>query len=173
MSSKLDLKDFIRDIPDFPKEGIIFRDITTLLIDPNANKKALEELVNLTSGIEVDKVVGIESRGFFFGPQIASKLNVGFVPIRKPGKLPYDTISQEYNLEYGSNKLEIHSDAIKKGDRVIIHDDVLATGGTALTACYLVEKLGGTVVQCNFLLEIPFLKGRDLLFDYNVRSVLK
>jgi adenine phosphoribosyltransferase len=172
MSSKLDLRDYIRDIADFPKEGIIFRDITTLLIDPDAYKKALEELVNLTNGIEVDKVVAIESRGFFFGPQIASILNVGFVPIRKPGKLPYGTISQEYELEYGTNKLEIHSDAIKKGDRVIVHDDVLATGGTAQAACKLVEKLGGVVVQCNFLLEIPFLNGRDLLVDFDVKSVV-
>jgi adenine phosphoribosyltransferase len=173
MSNNLDLNDYIRDIPNFPKEGIIFRDITTLLLNPNANKKALKELVKLTDGVEVDKVVAIESRGFFFGPQIAQDIGVGFIPIRKPGKLPSNIISEEYELEYGTNKLEIHTDAISEGDKVLIHDDVLATGGTALAACKLVEKLGGTVVQCNFLLEIPFLKGRDMLSNYDVKSVIE
>jgi adenine phosphoribosyltransferase len=173
MSNNLDLNDYIRDIPNFPKEGIIFRDITTQLLNPNANKKALKELVKLTDGVEVDKVVAIESRGFFFGPQIAQDIGVGFIPIRKPGKLPSNIISEEYELEYGTNKLEIHTDAISEGDKVLIHDDVLATGGTALAACKLVEKLGGTVVQCNFLLEIPFLKGRDMLSNYDVKSVIE
>lgn len=173
MSNNLDLNDYIRDIPNFPKEGIIFRDITTLLLNPNANKKALKELVKLTDGVEVDKVVAIESRGFFFGPQIAQDIGVGFIPIRKPGKLPSNIISEEYELEYGTNKLEIHTDAISEGDKVLIHDDVLATGGTALAACKLVEKLGGTIVQCNFLLEIPFLKGRDMLSNYDVKSVIE
>ncbi len=173
MDNKLDLNNYIRDIPDFPKEGILFRDITTLLIDPDATSQALSELVGLTNGFDIDKVVAIESRGFFFGTQIAKELGVGFVPVRKPGKLPSNTISEEYDLEYGTNKLEIHTDAISKGDRVLVHDDVLATGGTARAACKLVEKLGGTVVQCNFLLEIPFLKGRDLISDYDVRSVIK
>jgi len=173
MNRKLDLNDYIRDIPDFPKEGILFRDITTLLIDPGATAQALSELVELTNGFDIEKVVAIESRGFFFGTQIAKELGVGFVPVRKPGKLPSNTISEEYDLEYGTNKLEIHTDAISKGDRVLIHDDVLATGGTARAACKLVEKLGGVVVQCNFLLGIPFLKGRDLISDYDVRSVIE
>lgn len=173
MNRKLDLNDYIRDIPDFPKEGILFRDITTLLIDPDASAQALSKLVELTSGFDIDKVVAIESRGFFFGTLMAKELGVGFVPVRKPGKLPSNIISEEYDLEYGTNKLEIHTDAISKGDRVLIHDDVLATGGTARAACKLVEKLGGVVVQCNFLLEIPFLKGRDLIADYDVRSVIE
>ncbi|WP_281239543.1 MULTISPECIES: adenine phosphoribosyltransferase [Flavobacterium] len=157
----MSLKDYIRDIQGFPKEGIVFKDITPLLIDPNARKECLEILVSSVKGKKIDKVIGVESRGFFFGMLLAQELNVGFVPVRKPNKLPFDTISASYDLEYGTDTLEIHTDAIQKGDRVLIHDDVLATGGTAKAVCELVERLGGVIVQCNFLMEITFLNGRE------------
>lgn len=168
----MNLQDYIRDIPDFPKPGILFKDITPLLGNPEANRLATQSLVDLTKGLKIDKVIGIESRGFFFGTLIAEKLNAGFVPVRKPNKLPFDKLSQEFHLEYGTDRLEIHTDAISKGDRVLVHDDVLATGGTAEAACKLVEELGGEVVQCNFLIELTFLKGRDLLSKYNVESLI-
>ena len=157
----MDLKKYIRDIQGFPKEGIVFKDITPLLIDPKARKECLEILVSTVKDKKIDKVIGAESRGFFFGMLLAEELNAGFIPVRKPNKLPFDTISASYDLEYGTDSLEIHTDAIKKGDRVLIHDDVLATGGTAKALCELVEKLGGVIVQCNFLMEITFLNGRD------------
>jgi adenine phosphoribosyltransferase len=157
----MSLKNYIRDIQGFPKEGIVFKDITPLLIDPNARKECLEILVSSVKGKKIDKVIGVESRGFFFGMLLAQELNVGFIPVRKPNKLPFDTISASYDLEYGTDTLEIHTDAIQKGDRVLIHDDVLATGGTAKAVCELVERLGGVIVQCNFLMEITFLKGRE------------
>ena len=153
----MDFKSFIRDVPNFPKEGVIFKDITLLLQNPEMLKQTAEALAQLLSDQKIDKVVGMESRGFIFGPILASKLNAGFVPIRKPGKLPSTTLSETYDLEYGTDTLEIHTDSITKGDRVLIHDDVLATGGTASAACKLVEKLGGTIVQCNFLIELSFL----------------
>jgi adenine phosphoribosyltransferase len=168
----LNLKDYIRDIPDFPKPGILFRDITPLLDNPEANKQATLSLIDLAKDLKIDKVIGIESRGFFFGTLIAEKLNAGFVPVRKPNKLPFDILSQEFQLEYGTDRLEIHKDAISKGDRVLVHDDVLATGGTAEAACKLVEELGGEVVQCNFLIELSFLKGRDKLSKYNIGSLI-
>jgi len=168
----LNLQDFIRDIPDFPKPGILFKDITPLLGNPEASRLATLSLVDLTKGLKIDKVIGIESRGFFFSTLIADKLNAGFVPVRKPNKLPFDKLSQEFHLEYGTDRLEIHKDAIDKGDRVLVHDDVLATGGTAEAACKLVEELGGEVVQCNFLIELSFLKGRDLLSKYNIGSLI-
>jgi len=155
----MDFKSFIRDVPNFPKDGIIFKDITPLLQSPEMLNKTTEALVQLVNGQKIDKVVGMESRGFIFGPLLASRLNAGFVPIRKPGKLPSTTLSETYDLEYGTDTLEIHTDSIQKGDMVLIHDDVLATGGTASAACKLVEKLGGTIVQCNFLIEITFLEG--------------
>ncbi|MEN2399414.1 adenine phosphoribosyltransferase [Flavobacterium sp. MC2016-06] len=155
------IENYIRDIQGFPKEGILFKDITPLLNDPIARKECLSILVDSLKGQQIDKVVGAESRGFFFGILLAQELNAGFVPIRKPKKLPYNTISASYELEYGTDSLEIHTDAIKKGDRVLIHDDVLATGGTAKALCELVEKLGGEIVQCNFLMELTFLNGRD------------
>ena len=131
----MDLRSLIRDVPDFPKDGVIFKDITLLLQNPDALKESTNELIKLLNGQKIDKVVGMESRGFIFGPMLANKLNSGFVPIRKPGKLPSTTLSEIYNLEYGTDKLEIHIDAIEKGDKVLIHDDILATGGTANASC--------------------------------------
>ncbi|MBP6181641.1 adenine phosphoribosyltransferase [Flavobacterium sp.] len=154
------IKNYIRDIQGFPKEGILFKDITPLLIDPKARNKCLEILVSTLKGKKIDKVIGVESRGFLFGMLIAQELNVGFIPVRKPNKLPYKTISATYDLEYGTDTLEIHIDAIQKGDQILIHDDVLATGGTAKAVCELVERLGGEIVQCNFLMELAFLNGR-------------
>ncbi|WP_430427020.1 adenine phosphoribosyltransferase [Maribacter litoralis] len=168
----MDFKSFIRDVPNFPKEGVIFKDITLLLQNPEMLKQTAEALAQLLNDQKIDKVVGMESRGFIFGPILASKLNAGFVPIRKPGKLPSTTLSETYDLEYGTDILEIHTDSITKGDRVLIHDDVLATGGTASAACKLVEKLGGTIVQCNFLIELSFLEGVSKIADYQVKSLL-
>ena len=168
----MDFKDYIRDIKDFPEEGVVFKDISPLLKDPAAFEGAKEALLEMIGDQRVDKVIGIESRGFFFAPILASSLNAGFVPVRKMGKLPADTISKTYILEYGQDTLEIHSDSIEKGDRVVIHDDVLATGGTAQATCELVEALGGEVVQCNFLLELVFLKGIEKLNGYPVKSLV-
>ncbi|WP_273275666.1 adenine phosphoribosyltransferase [Maribacter polysiphoniae] len=168
----MNLKTFIRDIPDFPTAGVIFRDITPLLKDPKAIKFTEEALLDLVGNLKVDKVVGMESRGFFFAPMLAARLNAGFVPVRKPGKLPFTTMRQDYDLEYGSDALEMHSDAIIAGDKVLVHDDVLATGGTAQATCRLIEKMGGEIVQCNFLLELDFLKGKDKLVDFAVKSLL-
>lgn len=157
------LKKYIRDIQDFPKPGIGFKDITPLLINPQARKETLEVLLSSLKDKKIDKVIGVESRGFFFGILLAEALNVGFIPVRKPKKLPYETISATYDLEYGTDTLEIHIDAIQKGDKVLIHDDVLATGGTAKAVCELVERLGGEIVQVNFLMELTFLNGREKL----------
>ena len=153
----MNLTEYIRNIEDFPKAGVRFKDITPLLANPDATVYCLQQLVALLGGEKIDKVVGIESRGFFFGTLLAKELKAGFVPIRKPRKLPFNTLKEPYELEYGMDALEIHEDAIKKGDRVLLHDDVLATGGTARAACKLIENLGGEIVQCNFLLEIEFL----------------
>ncbi|SDS91404.1 adenine phosphoribosyltransferase [Maribacter dokdonensis] len=169
----MDFKSFIRDVPNFPKDGIIFKDITPLLQSPEMLNKTTEALAQLVNGHKIDKVVGMESRGFIFGPLLASKLNAGFVPIRKPGKLPSTTLSETYDLEYGKDTLEIHTDSIQKGDMVLIHDDVLATGGTASAACKLVEKLGGNIVQCNFLIELTFLEGISKIEEYQAKSLLK
>ncbi len=168
----MNLKTFIRDIQDFPSKGVVFRDITPLLNDPKAMKYTEEALLELFGNMRIDKVVGMESRGFFFAPMLASRLNAGFIPVRKPGKLPFTTIRHDYELEYGTDALEIHADAIKKGDKVLVHDDVLATGGTAQATCRLIEKMGGEIVQCNFLLELDFLNGKDKLSDYDVKSLL-
>lgn len=167
------LEKYIRDVPDFPTEGIIFKDITTLLENPQAFKEATSALYKPVRELEIDKVVGIESRGFIFGALLADKLSAGFVPVRKPGKLPYQTLKESYALEYGTDSLEIHQGAIKEGERVLIHDDLLATGGTAKAACNLVEKLGGQVILVSFLLELTFLNGRDKLTDYKVNSIIK
>ncbi|MDG3583924.1 MULTISPECIES: adenine phosphoribosyltransferase [Galbibacter] len=169
----MDLSSYIRNVNNFPKPGIVFKDITPLLKDPKAVNQAVAQLYHLTEKKNVDLVVGIESRGFFFGTLLAQKLNCGFVPVRKPNKLPYATVSETYALEYGNDTLEIHKDAIQKGDKVIVHDDVLATGGTALAVCKLVEKLGGEVVQCNFLMELSFLEGRKKLSGHNVQTIIK
>ncbi len=168
----LDLEDYIRIVTDFPKRGVVFKDITPLLGNKDASALCLEKLVELVADQQIDKVVGIESRGFFFGMLLAQKLNAGFVPVRKPGKLPFDTLKEPYQLEYGMDVLEIHEDSIQKGDRILIHDDVLATGGTAKAACNLVEKLGGKIVQCNFIMNLDFLNGRSKLKRYPVASVL-
>ncbi len=169
----MDFKAYIRDIHDFPKKGILFKDITPLLNDPLALKSATEALASLVDNRPIDKVVGMESRGFFFATLLAAKLNAGFVPVRKGGKLPYETIGEAYSLEYGEDRLEMHKDGIKKGDRVLVHDDVLATGGTAQAVCQLVERLGGTVVQCNFLIELTFLAGKEKLGNYHLATLLK
>ena len=167
------IESYIRDIPDFPKPGIIFKDLTPLLNNPEATRLCLQELLSQIGNQNVDKVVGMEARGFFFGMLIAQALNAGFIPVRKPGKLPYNTISESYALEYGSDILEVHEDAIQPGDRVLIHDDVLATGGTASAVCKLVERLGGEIVQCNFIMELEFLNGRKKLGSNAVASLLK
>ena len=162
------LNQYIRDIQDFPKPGIGFKDITPLLANPKAVKECMALLINSLKEKKIDVVVGVESRGFFFATLLAYELGAGFVPVRKPKKLPYDTLSATYELEYGTDTLEVHTDAIKKGDRVLIHDDVLATGGTAKAVCELVERLGGEIVQCNFLMELSFLNGRDKISRYDV-----
>jgi adenine phosphoribosyltransferase len=167
------LKEYIREISDFPSKGIKYKDITPLLLDPAAVQEAVAQFVELIGDVKIDKVIGIESRGFFFGMLLAEKLNAGFVPIRKPGKLPYKTHAESYKLEYGTDVLEIHQDAIKSGENVILHDDVLATGGTAKAACSLIDKMGGNIIQCNFLIELDFLNGREQILDYEVKSLLK
>lgn len=163
----------IRNIPDFPQKGVLFRDITTLLKDSEGLKKSIEELQKFLLGLDIDIIVGAESRGFIFSVPIAYNLNKGFVPVRKKGRLPAETYSVEYSLEYGTAVLEIHKDAIMPGQKVAIVDDLLATGGTAEAMIKLVEKAGGKVVAVNFLLELEALNGRSLLKGYNVNSVLK
>ena len=167
-----ELKKYIRNVKDFPIEGIMFRDITTLLIDPVASKKTIDELYKQAKDLNITKVVGIESRGFLFGMMLAEKLGVGFVPIRKPGKLPEETESVEYELEYGTDKIEIHKDAINQGDKILLHDDLLATGGTAEAACKLIEKLGGKIVQLSFIVELSFLNGREHIKKYNIVTLV-
>ncbi len=167
------LEQYIRDIKDFPEEGILFKDIAPLLQNSDAMGECLEALIQLIGNQKIDKVVGIESRGFFFGTLLAQRFNAGFVPVRKSGKLPYKTISETYSLEYGTDTLEMHEDAILQGENVLIHDDVLATGGTAKAVCKLVEKLGGNIVQCNFIMQLNFLNGKEKLQGYAVKSVLE
>lgn len=169
----MELKSYVREIPDFPKKGVSYKDITPLLLDPEAMRLAVKLFMNNLPHANIDKVVGIESRGFFFATLLAEKLNAGFIPVRKPGKLPYTTHVENYDLEYGNDSLEIHQDAIKKGEKVLLHDDVLATGGTAAATCKLIEKCGGEIVQCNFLVELEFLKGAEKLKDYSVSSLIK
>ncbi|NLK71594.1 MAG: adenine phosphoribosyltransferase [Clostridiales bacterium] len=169
----LNLKDKIRDIPDFPEKGILFRDITTLLQDKEAFKMAVDELKKITDEYEFDLIIGPESRGFIVGTPLAYATGKGFVPVRKPGKLPYKTIRFAYDLEYGSDVLEIHMDAIKEGEKVIIVDDLLATGGTLLSTIRLVEQLGGEVAAVLVLIELTDLNGRDKLQKYNVRSLIQ
>lgn len=168
----MNLQDYIRDIQDFPKPGIGFKDITPLLLSPEATSFCLETLVSSLQNQKIDKVIGVESRGFFFGILLAQKLNAGFVPVRKPKKLPFDTISASYELEYGTDTLEMHVDAIQPGDKILIHDDVLATGGTAKAVCELVEQLGGEIVQMNFLMELSFLNGREKLGNKEIFAAL-
>lgn len=168
----MDLVSKIRDIPDFPKEGIIFKDITPLLQDAEALRFAVDQMAEFGVGKKVDIVLGAEARGFILGAALAYTLNAGFVPARKPGKLPYDTIAAEYDLEYGTDSLEIHEDAIGPGTRVLVHDDLLATGGTARAKCDLVEKLGGEVVGVTFIIELSFLGGREKLKEYDILSLI-
>ncbi|MDG5765907.1 adenine phosphoribosyltransferase [Balneolales bacterium ANBcel1] len=168
------IREKIRDIVDFPKKGILFKDITPVLKDPETLKLASRLLLAPFETESVDIVAGIESRGFLLGPRLATDLNAGFVPVRKPGKLPADTISETYQLEYGTDALELHADAIKPGDRVIIHDDLMATGGSARAASNLIRKLGGTVVGYSFIVELTFLNGRSQLeTDVMIESLVK
>lgn len=167
------IESYIRDIPDFPKEGVIFKDITPLLNSVEARKEVINKFIENLPDTKIDKVIGVESRGFFFGILLAQELGVGFVPVRKKGKLPFDTLSASYELEYGTDILEIHTDAIQKGENVLIHDDVLATGGTIKAVSELVEKLGGNIVQINFLMELEFLNGREKIKNHNSYSILK
>ncbi len=166
------LKAKIRDIPDFPEPGILFRDITPLVKDPTALRLTVHQLLHPFLGQDITAVAGMEARGFIFGSLVAWELGVGFVPLRKPGKLPYDVQSVTYDLEYGSTALEVHLDALGKGDRVLLVDDLLATGGTARASCELVENLGAEVVACSFVIELDALGGREQLKDYPVYSVL-
>lgn len=160
----MNIEALIRDIPDFPKPGIIFKDITPLLSDAKALVYCADQLASLCpKNVRIDKVVGVEARGFILGAMIAERLDAGFVPVRKKGKLPYDVHTKSYGLEYGEDTLEIHKDAIKAGENVLIHDDVLATGGTAKAVCELIEELGGNIVQCNFIMELGFLDGKNKL----------
>ncbi|MBN1994549.1 MAG: adenine phosphoribosyltransferase [Anaerolineae bacterium] len=169
----MDLASTIRSVPDFPIEGILFYDITTLLKNPTAFKESVDQLVRHYREAGVDVVAGIESRGFIFGAPLAYQLGVGFVPVRKPGKLPAETTAESYELEYGTNTIEIHVDAVEKGQKVLVVDDLLATGGTAKATCNLVEKLGGEVIGVAFVIELNFLKGREKLQGYNVFSLLQ
>ena len=167
------LKKMIRTVPDFPKPGIMFYDITTLLKDPYGLRTTIDRLVECIDDPDIDTVIGIEARGFIFAPALAYRLKAGFVPVRKPRKLPAATESISYDLEYGTDTLEIHADAIGKGHRVLIADDLLATGGTALAVVKLVERLGGTVAGLAFVVELTFLNGRERFNDYKVASLLK
>jgi adenine phosphoribosyltransferase len=167
------LRQVIRDVPDFPKKGIIFKDITTLLRDPRAFSQSIDLLSTALDGRSYEALIGIESRGFIFASSLAYKLGKGLIPVRKPGKLPADTVRVSYELEYGMDSLEMHADAIHKGQKVVIVDDVLATGGTARAVAELVEQVGGEVVALGFLMELDFLRGRDKLTGYEVVSVLR
>lgn len=169
----MDLKKYIASVPDFPKEGILFRDITPLMADGEAFHYACNELISYAKEVGATVVVGPESRGFIFGCPVAHELGIGFIPVRKPGKLPRETVSVKYDLEYGSNELHMHSDSIKKGDKVLIIDDLLATGGTVDATIKLVEGMGGEVVGCAFLIELVDLKGRELLGKYNIKALME
>ncbi len=167
------LSNFIRDIPDFPKPGILFKDITPLLADPQAYQTSIDMMIEPFVNEKINKVVGIEARGFLFAPMIASRLKAGIIPVRKPGKLPFKTKSYTYDLEYGTDTIEIHTDAITAGDTVLIVDDLLATGGTVNAACHLVEQMGGKIVGLSFLIELALLNGREKINRYKIHSLLK
>ncbi|MDC0463440.1 adenine phosphoribosyltransferase [Flavobacteriaceae bacterium] len=162
------IKSYIRDVPDFPKKGILFKDITPLLHSPVGVALCLESLLSKLQNLKIDKVVAVEARGFFFGILLAQALKVPFVPIRKAGKLPGKVVAESYDLEYNSDTLEMHEDAIQIGDNVLVHDDVLATGGTAEAVCRIVESLGGKIVQCNFIMEINQLEGAKKISPYPI-----
>jgi adenine phosphoribosyltransferase len=166
------LRELIREIPDFPRPGIDFKDITPVMADPRALADAVHDLAEYAQPLAVDCVVAAEARGFLLGPALALELGAGFVLARRPGKLPYETISAEYLLEYGAGQLELHTDAVHSGKRVLVHDDLLATGGTAKALCELVEELGGEVVGCGFLVELAFLNGRERLAPHDAHALL-
>jgi adenine phosphoribosyltransferase len=168
-----DLPALVRDIPDFPKPGIVFKDITPILASAEGLDAAVSALAAVTRHLNVDVVIGAEARGFLLGPALARELGAGFVLARKPGKLPHETVRAEYVLEYGVDVLELHSDAIAAGSRVLVHDDLLATGGTAKALCELVEQLDGEIVACAFLIELAFLNGRERLAGYDVHALLR
>ncbi|MFC1538823.1 adenine phosphoribosyltransferase [Candidatus Latescibacterota bacterium] len=169
----MNLKSYIRDIVDFPKKGIVFKDITPLLHNPEALKTAVKLLADSVIGKDITQVVGIESRGFIFGAAVAVELGVGFIPIRKPGKLPAETLSESYTLEYGTDTIEMHRDALTANDRVLIVDDLLATGGTVQAAVKLVEQTGAEVTKITFVIELEFLNGREKIRGYDVLSLIK
>lgn len=169
----MNLKHYIRNIPDFPKKGILFRDITTLLKEPNVFTEVIDQLVNHYKNMEIDKIASVEARGYIFGGALAYLLGCGFVPVRKPGKLPAKTTSLDYALEYGTNTIEMHTDAITQGEKVLVFDDLLATGGTVQATCKLVESLGGTVVGCAFLISLTELKGIEKIQKYDVFSLIE
>jgi adenine phosphoribosyltransferase len=169
---ELDLRAFIRDIPDFPQPGIVFKDITPLLLDAGALEETVDGLAGLARPLSAEFVVAAEARGFILGAALAIALGAGFVPARKPGKLPHETVSANYELEYGIDALELHADALAGGTRVLIHDDLLATGGTAGALCELVEGLGGVVVGCAFAIELSFLGGRERLAPHTVHALI-
>jgi len=167
----MDIKQLIRTIPDHPKPGIQFRDITTLLLDPAGIREAVKQLAEPFGGGQIQKVAGVEARGFIFGLAVAMQLDVGFVPIRKPGKLPWETVGEDYELEYGTDRVEVHRDAIQQGERVLLVDDLIATGGTAAAAIRVIERVGGRVDACAFVIELPELGGRSRL-EGNGRRIL-
>jgi adenine phosphoribosyltransferase len=171
--SEVDLASYVRDIDDFPKPGIVFKDITPVLASATALDAAVTQLAELARPLNVEVVIGAEARGFLLGAALARELGAGFVLARKPGKLPHETVRAEYQLEYGADALELHSDAVASGARVLVHDDLLATGGTARALCDLVEQLDGTIVGCAFLIELTFLNGRRRLSQYDVSSLLR
>ena len=168
----MDYKKHIREVPDFPKKGILFYDITTLLANPEAFNSIINEMAKRVKDLKISKIAAIESRGFIFGAPLAQKLSLPFIPIRKPGKLPYKTKKHEYSLEYGTDSIEIHEDAVKKGDAVLLVDDLLATGGTIKAATALVEECGASVTGCLFAIELDFLKGKQSLTQYHVDSII-
>lgn len=165
------LKETIRDIYDFPKKGIIFKDITPVLEDPNLCKQILDEIISSLKGLHLDAVVGVESRGFLFGMMLANKLNIPFVPVRKKGKLPYDVVTQKYDLEYGSAELEMHIDSIDKNWNILVHDDLLATGGTACATSELIQELGGNITAFVFIIAIESLNGSQILHKYSDKII--
>lgn len=169
----MDLAKLIRDVPDFPVEGILFKDITTLIRDPDAFQEAIDRMAEPFRSMEIDLVAAIESRGFIFGAPIACEFGAGFIPVRKPDKLPADKISASYTLEYGTNTLEMHRDAVQPGQKVLLVDDLLATGGSASAAISLIEQLGGEVVGVAFLIDLTFLNGMEKLQGYNIHSVIQ
>ena len=168
----MNLNEYIRDVPDFPVEGILFKDITPLLYDGAAFKQAIDDLLKCVDSLKFDMIAAPESRGFIFGVPLALELGIPFIPIRKPGKLPYETVGYEYDLEYGTDQVEMHMDAVSTGDRVLVVDDLLATGGTVNACCELITRQGGSVAGCVFLIELSFLNGRDMLGDYVTKSLI-